>query len=740
MRKKINNKFPTPSSGMKLKKIGVGSLVIVTAGIMGLGIGINIISSSQKNTSATSENIIIKRIEDLEDYNSVGGVIYNRELDAKKEPYTPNSTRSYSSSRYGDSSTLPSRYNSYDDYGETAGISVKNQGTEGLCWAYAATSTMEYAINKNNNSNNSRSSDNVLSPKHIDYQFVDATDAYKANDVAGGATNSYHDLWVDLAGQENGRMLGDGGNTFTLELALSNPLALMSEDHFTNVIKANDNRLSSISQYEDIFQLDNANEILTNMSQYGRDTYAYTVKQSYDEINNPNRAKWIVTGARELYYPEYGSSAEKQSVVNDIKKAVNEYGAAEVFTYWDEESCMDESYSEEINSKTGTTDYNFVVIDRSSESWSQCNPYSGHAMTIIGWDDNLTYNDNGTEKTGAFILQNSWGNMGILGPNESVEEMHLAKYYMAYDSAFDALFFNSIEQSDSFRNIYSIDNYSDSVIIPGEDELIYHVTTNGGSETLKGFSYSQSFYPGIDYDIYYSNTTSGDSFKKVGSFTSYMGITKYDFAEPIAISGDFTIKIKTTNGRVVGDEERKINVMNFYTSDGGVTPDPTPAEDEPNGTVTWVQGQNYIIGSEEDLIVKVDYPVNLLASVTLDDEALPDGSYKTESGSTVLTIYSSYLDTLDEGTHTIKFAYSNGEIITTQFTVSEEDVAVPSTSGSATAEPGGSAASPNTGGNTASSNTAPVATGFAIPAIVILVLSACIFTTRSRHKVKFDRK
>jgi hypothetical protein len=34
---------------------------------------------------------------------------------------------------------------------------------------------------------------------------------------------------------------------------------------------------------------------------------------------------------------------------------------------------------------------------------------SGHALTFIGYDDNRTFNANGTEKKGAFLLVNSWG-------------------------------------------------------------------------------------------------------------------------------------------------------------------------------------------------------------------------------------------------------------------------------------------------------------------------------------------
>ncbi len=570
----------------------------------------------------------------------------------------------------------------------------------------------------------------------MDYQFVDSADAYNDANVS----NSYYDRFADGAGGGTIRKLGDGGNQYMLRMALSNPLAIMKNEDFLNILKANDNRLAGINSYEGIWEMgEEARNILTDM---GNGIFAYTVKQNYNEVNDLSKTKYMVTGAKELYYPIYGSGPEKNQVVEAIKNAVLNYGAAEVFTFYDEDNCVvNGGWDGQTHDGSDVT---HTIIERTNYNPSTgeliygCNTNTGHALTIVGWNDDFVYNDGQTAKTGAFIIQNSWGDT-FWATTDDFDDKHFDKYYMGYDSAFDVMYFDSIETTESYDNIHSIDDYKSNETVPGSDEYVFEFTADDNEE-LKEISFNQNFYSSENYDVYVGTTAAANNFVKVGAFTAYMGTTRYQFSSPVIVSGNFAVKLKKTSGENIDETiERKINILNVYTNNTDREPSIDPDHtDEPTDIITWVQGRNYVIGSNKDLIVKVDYPRASLIEVDVDGDVLAADNFKVESGSTILTIYSSFLDTLDDGSHTIQLLYSD-KTIETNFTVSttfptddsEEDIPVPNTAGGAT--------SPVTGRNTDNSETSLVAFSYALPVFVVAIALG-YFTYKHKKRVCFDHK
>ena len=262
----------------------------------------------------------------------------------------------------------------------------------------------------------------------------------------------------------------------------------------------------------------------------------------------------------------------------------------------------------------------------------------------------------------------------------------------------------------------------------------------------------------LGWDVYLK--IGNGQYSKVGRINdgSSIGLHSLDNLD-IDLNGNFSIKVKydlagyTVEGLTPSLFEQKVvpyMTTNVYTTiDSGSQPSPGPTpntvEDEPTGTITWIQGQEHEVGSQQDLIVKIDYPVELLTGITMDNEELPEGKYKAESGSTVLTIYSAYLDALDEGAHAIALSYSNGKTANTSFTVVDQDIAVPDTSASTDSDnsPESSlsndANSPVTGGNTMSEESATNITSFVVPISIIALASGC-YIFKNYKKVKFERK
>ena len=77
---------------------------------------------------------------------------------------------------------------------------------------------------------------------------------------------------------------------------------------------------------------------------------------------------------------------------------------------------------------------------------------------------------------------------------------------------------------------------------------------------------------------------------------------------------------------------------------------------------TIVEGANqtYTIGSNTDVVIKASGDVSDLDCIKVDGSILDLKNYKIESGSTILKLFSSYLDGLSEGNHTVEFTYTDG--------------------------------------------------------------------------------
>lgn len=68
--------------------------------------------------------------------------------------------------------------------------------------------------------------------------------------------------------------------------------------------------------------------------------------------------------------------------------------------------------------------------------------------------------------------------------------------------------------------------------------------------------------------------------------------------------------------------------------------------------------------SNEDLTITADGDFSKFTGVKVDDKKLDTANYDAKAGSTVVTLKSSYLKTLNSGKHTVTFVYTDGEVST----------------------------------------------------------------------------
>lgn len=90
------------------------------------------------------------------------------------------------------------------------------------------------------------------------------------------------------------------------------------------------------------------------------------------------------------------------------------------------------------------------------------------------------------------------------------------------------------------------------------------------------------------------------------------------------------------------------------------------------------ENQTHIISSGDDLTVKANGDISKFEGLKVDGVLLDSSNYTVISGSTIATLNQDYLDTLEEGTHTLTFVYTDGEV-STEFTIAKAKSLSPKT-------------------------------------------------------------
>ena len=229
-----------------------------------------------------------------------------------------------------------------------------------------------------------------------------------------------------------------------------------------------------------------------------------------------------------------------------VKQLVKENGGAYVGTQGPGYSC-----SIDVNgSAIGASKSALIRVD------DGCTDNSGHAMQIIGWDDNYSYaycktsnkvhstdlsncsNVNTVRGTGAWILRNSWGDSSY------------PYVYLAYDSLQDDVYVFTDVSSMSNRNWDN--NYHKTLdsfrIYYGTGDTQYfvkNINTQEKLEKVKFFSF------GRNGSFKISINTNTQSYTDVKTVTvEYPGIYTIDLSDKnILLDGnEFAVTIQSTNG------------------------------------------------------------------------------------------------------------------------------------------------------------------------------------------------
>lgn len=86
------------------------------------------------------------------------------------------------------------------------------------------------------------------------------------------------------------------------------------------------------------------------------------------------------------------------------------------------------------------------------------------------------------------------------------------------------------------------------------------------------------------------------------------------------------------------------------------------------------ENENYEVGKDKELKIRINADYNEFANqVYVDEKILDKENYISESGSTIIILKQSYLDTLLLGEHTLKVSFKGGVDVETKFTIVKVD-------------------------------------------------------------------
>ncbi|MEG1470123.1 MAG: X2-like carbohydrate binding domain-containing protein [Anaerovoracaceae bacterium] len=143
----------------------------------------------------------------------------------------------------------------------------------------------------------------------------------------------------------------------------------------------------------------------------------------------------------------------------------------------------------------------------------------------------------------------------------------------------------------------------------------------------------------------------------------------------------------------------------------------TFAERKGNPTITaGNNGTNHQISSDKDMTFTCSGNLENLTGVYVDGKLVAENNYTLKSGSTILTLKSSYLDTLSVGKHILKFQYKDNISAETEFTITAKTDATPT-----------NPSSPNTGATPTKPNSPTTGdTSNTMLYLGLMVLSGCL--------------
>ena len=452
---------------------------------------------------------------------------------------------------------VPSKYDLRNDNGNNYVTPVRDQGDLGLCWTFATAGAAESHLLKKNNISYTSSSQ-LISERQIDY-------ATSRNGI-----KDYKSEYVSFIN----RSLGDGGNFYISTIALANGISLIDYNSFKEY---NDDDLQKME--------------LSDVLSYSKSLYEVNSTINFPRLNLRDSTSILSEEETET----------RNSFLKEVKQNIMENGAAYVRTLMDS-SC-----------RYVDSNLNNTVIDVYN-----CNPSGGHAMEIIGWDDDLEYSycaDTRSHNSdisdcrsvvsgkGVWILKNSWGDV-------------LQYPYLTYDSLYTSIFFINEVQSSQDKN------WDNNYILGSGSENVKSNTYTLADTKIK----NNEIIKKVKFITENSDTEYNVKIKKIdGTYSTFTkmsdlpGLMTFDITEDILVNKNTEIIVYSENGfidkvSIFTSNENSIPNIDLSKYDNMLFSDNMRLYSEtkniPSGSIINYKFYN---SSEEDVSSKATFTNNIVA-------------------------------------------------------------------------------------------------------------------------------
>ena len=263
------------------------------------------------------------------------------------------------------------------------------------------------------------------------------------------------------------------------------------------------------------------------------------------------------SGIVQTYDPNY---------ISNVKAALQAYGAGYVSFYADQANkSFDSARANYYTTDCVNGPYGVGTCTCSSTSHPEyC---SGHAVTLVGWDDNYSSSNFGITPpgNGAFIAKNSWGSESTDGKDVGVNGSGYF-YISYYDTSIgdETAFFDVTQSTSNYTGIYQYDTLGLTDTYPATTATTYWMANIFTASASSNQNISAvSFYntdTSTTYNIYvYTGVTAGNPISGTLAYTSGSGtLNMFGYHTvgitpvPVPAGTNFSIVVKLANATYSG--------------------------------------------------------------------------------------------------------------------------------------------------------------------------------------------
>ena len=262
-----------------------------------------------------------------------------------------------------------------------------------------------------------------------------------------------------------------------------------------------------------------------------------------------------------------------------------------------------------------------------------------------------------SEEILASLQQNAAGGVtwiaGINGPTFVWDERHILADYTAVNEAVAQA--NALNK-DLYQNFEIVDQALQSVSYTLDSTRQAEVDAMAQSilNAISGLTYKDADYTKVDQAIERANALNRDEYKDFSGVDAAINAVNRD--KDITQQAEVDAMAQAIEDAIAGLQLKETTAGTSYQIIEGANS-------------TWNKGNT------NGLTVTSNGDFAKFTAVKVDGAEIAAENYTAVSGSTIVTLNASYLETLAEGTHTLTLVYTDGEV-STQFTVGPQTAGV----------------------------------------------------------------